>query len=80
VHLLGSAAPDWIDDTISPTRRQHVSAPIRIFRDTPPKLTAWQEADLIGRGMPERLVRNGNLDYASLVSGSMADRLRNGCC
>jgi hypothetical protein len=57
-----------------------VSAPVRIFHDTPPKLTTEQETDLIERGLPERLVRNGNLDYASLTSGSMSDRIRNGCC
>jgi hypothetical protein len=57
-----------------------ISAPIRIFRDRTPKLTAGQEADLIERGMPEKLVRNGSLDYASLTSGSMADRIRSGCC
>lgn len=57
-----------------------VSAPVRIFHDTPPKLTTEQETDLIERGLPERLVRNGNLDYASLTSGSMSNRIRNGCC
>lgn len=41
-------------------------------------MTPEQEADLIRRGMPERLVRNGNLDYPSFTSGSMADRIRNG--
>lgn len=61
-------------------RRGRVSAPIRIFRDTPPKLTTEQEADLVEHGMPERQVRNGNLDYASLTSGSMSDRVRSGCC
>jgi hypothetical protein len=58
----------------------HVLPPIRIRRATPPKLTAEQKADLIEHGMPERLVRNGNLDHASLISGSMSDRIRNGCC
>lgn len=41
-------------------------------------LTLDQEADLIKRGLPELLVRSGGLDYASLTSGSMADRIRNG--
>lgn len=52
----------------------------RSLRDTPPKLTTEQAADLVERGMPERQVRNGNLDYASLTSGSMSDRVRSGCC
>jgi hypothetical protein len=55
-----------------------VSAPVRFFRNTPPKLTTGEEADLIERGLPERLVRNGNLDYASLTSGSMSARMCNG--
>jgi hypothetical protein len=44
----------------------------------PRKLTPAQEADLIDRGLPQRLVRSGKLDYASLTSGCMADRIRNG--
>jgi hypothetical protein len=42
------------------------------------RLTPAQEANLIARGLPELLVRSGTLDYASLTSGSMVDRLRNG--
>ncbi len=61
-------------------QRPYVSSPSGTTHNRPPKLTAEQEADLIERGLPERLVRNGNLDYASLTSGSMSDRMRNGCC
>jgi hypothetical protein len=39
---------------------------------------AEQEADLIERGLPAALVRSGKLDYASLRSGSFAERIRNG--
>jgi len=41
-------------------------------------MTPDQEADLIERGLPEILVRSGALDYASLTSGCMADRIKNG--
>lgn len=41
-------------------------------------ITPAQEADLIERGLPEIMVRSRMLDYPSLTSGCMADRLRNG--
>jgi hypothetical protein len=41
-------------------------------------MTPEEAAGLIGRGLPEIMVRSGTLDYASLTSGSMADRMRNG--
>lgn len=44
----------------------------------PLQLTPAQRADLIDHDLPERVVRWGKLDYASLTSGCMADRLRNG--
>lgn len=42
-------------------------------------ITLEQEADLLERGLPERLLRSGKLDYASLTSGCFSDRVRNGC-
>jgi hypothetical protein len=57
--------------------RQRVQSFTRLASD-PPKLMPEQEGDLIDRGLPERLVRAGSLDYASLTSGCMADRIRNG--
>src|ERR1700682_4014529 len=56
---------------------QHVRW-FRYHTSDPPKLTPEQEVDLIDRGLPERLVRVGRLDYASLTSACMADRIRNG--
>jgi hypothetical protein len=64
----------------SVVQQRRVSSPMRIVHNLASKLTAEEEADLVERGLPERLVRNGNLDYASLTSGSMSDRIRNGCC
>lgn len=58
--------------------------PSGVPRRTLTRLTPEQEADLIARGLPERVVRsrrlqsNGALDYASLTSGSFSDRIRNG--
>jgi len=37
-----------------------------------------QQADLVERGLPDLVVRSGTVDYASLTSGCMADRVRNG--
>jgi hypothetical protein len=62
------------------TDRPPVSYPIGPAHDTAPKSRAEQVADLIERGFPERLARSGNYDYASLTSGSMSDRIRNGRC
>jgi hypothetical protein len=41
-------------------------------------MTPEQEAGLIERGLTEIVVRSGTLDYASLTSGCMADRIRSG--
>ena len=41
-------------------------------------MTPEQAADLIERGLPKITVRSGTLNYASLTSGCMADRIRNG--
>jgi len=67
-------------DASAVVQRRLISSPMRIVHNMAPKLTAGEEADLVERGLPERLVRSGNLDYASLTSGSMSDRIRNGCC
>jgi hypothetical protein len=60
--------------------RPPVSYPVGVGHDRASKPTAEQVADLIERGFPERLARSGNYDYASLTSGSVSDRIRNGCC
>jgi hypothetical protein len=41
-------------------------------------MTPEQAADLIERGLPEIMVRSPTLNYVSLTSGCMADRIRNG--
>jgi hypothetical protein len=69
---------------VAPQRRGTERArtePVRAVNPfPPPPLTPERAHDLVARGLPEPAVSNGNgkLDYASLTSGSMADRLRNG--
>lgn len=58
-------------------RSQRVRATTRLASHMP-TMTPDHEVDLIERGLPEIMVRSGRLDYASLTSGCMADRLRNG--
>jgi hypothetical protein len=64
-------------DAAANAHAQSVQSFTRLTSD-PPKLTREQEADLIDSGLPERLVRAATLDYASLTSGCMADRIRSG--
>ena len=76
--LPTSTRPPDVPVHRQPSHARRLRAPTRLA-PAAPRTTPEEEADLIARGLPERLVRSGTLDYASLTSGSFADRLRNGC-
>jgi hypothetical protein len=67
----------WPGHAAANAYAQSVQPFTRLTSDAP-KPTSGREADLVERGLPESLVRVGELDYPSLTSGCLADRIRNG--